>query len=98
MTKYLVKIYNCGKLEDVQILEETDKIQLADYYIQDNQLWGEVWAETDEDELYYEKVIICLKVKAELGLNEETILDIVRYRRDEKTIEEYLDLDLIILK
>lgn len=39
MTKYLVKIYNCGKLEDVQILEETDKIQLADYYIQDNQLW-----------------------------------------------------------
>lgn len=40
MTKYLVKIYNCGKLEDVQILEETDKIQLADYYIQDNQLWG----------------------------------------------------------
>lgn len=34
MTKYLVKIYNCGKLEDVQILEETDKIELADYYIQ----------------------------------------------------------------
>lgn len=95
MTKYLVKIYNCGKLEDARILEETDKIQLADYYIQDNQLWGEVWAETDEEELYYEKVIICLKVKAELGLNEETILDIVRYRRDEKTIEEYLDLDLI---
>lgn len=55
MTKYLVKIYNCGKLEDARILNETDKIVLADYYIQDNQLWGEVWAETDEEELYYEK-------------------------------------------
>lgn len=55
MSKYSVKIYNCGKLEDARILEETDKIQLSDYYIQDNQLWGEVWAETDEEELYYEK-------------------------------------------
>lgn len=40
MSKYSVKIYNCGKLEDARILEETDKIQLADYYLQDNQLWG----------------------------------------------------------
>ena len=95
MTKYLVKIYNCGKLEDVQILEETDKIQLADYYIQDNQLWGEVWAETDEEELYYEKVIICLKVKAELGLNEETVADMIRHNEDETVIEDYLGLDLI---
>lgn len=95
MTKYLVKIYNCGKLEDKQILEETDKIQLADYYIQDNQLWGEVWAETDEEELYYEKVIICLKVKAELGLNEETVADMIRHNEDETVIEDYLDLDLI---
>lgn len=95
MTKYLAKIYNCGKLIDKQILEETDKIQLADYYIQDNQLWGEVWAETDEDELYYEKVIICLKVKAELGLNEETVADVIKGYEDETTFEDYLHLDLI---
>lgn len=95
MTKYLVKIYNCGKLEDARILEETDKIELADYYIQDNQLWGEVWAETDDDELYYEKVIICLKVKAELGLNEETVADVIKGYEDETTFEDYLGLDLI---
>ena len=95
MTKYLVKIYNCGKLEDARILNETDKIVLADYYIQDNQLWGEVWAETDEEELYYEKVIIYLKVKAELGLNEETVADVIKGYEDETTFEEYLALDLI---
>lgn len=95
MTKYLVKIYNCGKLVDKQILEETDKIQLADYYIQDNQLWGEVWAETDEEELYFEKVMICLKVTAELGLNEETVADVIKGYEDETTFEDYLGLDLI---
>ena len=95
MTKYLVKIYNCGKLVDKQILEETDKIVLADYYIQDNQLWGEVWAETDDEELYYEKVIICLKVKAELGINEETVADVIKDYEDETTFEDYLHLDLI---
>lgn len=95
MTKYLVKIYNCGKLVDKQILEETDKIELADYYIQDNQLWGEVWAETDEDELYFEKVIICLKVTAELGLNEETVADVIKGYEDETTFEDYLGLDLV---
>mgnify|MGYP000546899105 CR=1 FL=1 len=96
MTKYLVKIYNCGVLVDKQILEETDKIKLADEYIQNNQLWGEVWAETDEEELYFEKVIICLKVKADFfGINEDTVADIIKGREDETTIEEYLALDLI---
>lgn len=96
MSKYSVKIYNCGELVDTQIVNETDKIKLADYYVQDNQLWGEVWAETDEEELYFERVVICLKVKADFfGINEDTVADMIKGHEDETTIEEYLVLDLI---